>query len=388
MNPKLIPYFVITYEKVNPVSGANCSEYTKHYDLYDVECGKIISCKFQGVKYIDFSMKKSISMIIEHKIHDRWKYAIISSVDDLSDMHWYDNLTAITSNMLVAEQNKSFGIIDEHSNIIVPFIYTKVNAYQCEGSIYLIVCKDNKYGMVNACGECIFPCLYECITCNSTLGVFTLLLDNITKIWNPQTNEEMIFNVCATETIFISEGVALLKNKEFRYLLYNIEQKKLVANYSYSSATPMINGFSLCCGYILVYKDGRQFEFDKDSNLCRSKSILYKTNHIVNDDWQITIFKENKFVSSFKFTKRGRGFFTAKIYDDKYVKLGTYNDKFDIESVEYYDIYGNKFTDKGILTTIKIIRESEYKKNIINNITSRSSNLREQEEHQREHLLI
>ena len=76
-------------------------------------------------------MKKSISMIIEHKIHDRWKYAIISSVDDLSDMHWYDNLTAITSNMLVAEQNKSFGIIDEHNNIIVPFIYTKVNAYQC-----------------------------------------------------------------------------------------------------------------------------------------------------------------------------------------------------------------------------------------------------------------
>ena len=86
MNPKLIPYFVITYEKVNPVSGENCSEYTKHYDLYDVECGKIISCKFQGVKYIDFSMKKSISMIIEHKIHDRWKYAIISSVDDLSQI--------------------------------------------------------------------------------------------------------------------------------------------------------------------------------------------------------------------------------------------------------------------------------------------------------------
>ena len=60
--------------------------------------------------------------------------------------------------------------------------------------------------------------------------------------------------------------------------------------------------------------------------------------------------------------------------------MGTYNDKFDIESVEYYDIYGNKFTDKGILKTIKIIRESECKNNIINNITSRSSNLREQEE--------
>ena len=289
MDPYLVPYLVKISENVDPISGEQCNNYTKSYDLFDTQAQKIIPCKYSNAEYVDYSFTDSISLRVESEIGKVTKYAIIKSADDIANASWYDQIIIITPNILVAKQNQFYGIIDDNNSILVPFLYEDVSAYKCEDSIYLITKKNGKYGIIDEYGNDILPFDYKCISCNSKLGIFVLQLDNITIILNPRTQEETILYIQATDVIDISEGIALLKNKQSRYLLYDLENDKLLTNYSYSSASPMINGFSHCCGYILVYKDGRTFEFDKDANLCRSKSILYKANHIGDDVWQIIV---------------------------------------------------------------------------------------------------
>ena len=122
--------------------------------------------------------------------------------------------------------------------------------------------------------------------------------------------------------VSISEGIAVLKLDNGRYVLYDLEKMKLINNYSYKSATPMINGFSLCSNYIIVNKDGSSIELEKGF-YHKAGKVVYKTEYVEDNNWMITTYMKDKYISSFILKKEGYGVFSCGCYMNKYLCLSS-----------------------------------------------------------------
>ena len=252
---------------------------------------------------------------------------------------WFNNLKVISSNIIIACRNGLYGILDSRKSIKVFFEYEYIEAYR--DPLIFVAKKDGHYGIITIDNQIVLPLKYSSITHNSELGVLVAQDVSETTIYNMLDGSVSTISYSCQSIQSISEGIAVLKLDNGRFVLYDMETMKLINHFSYKSATPMINGFSLCSNNIIVYKDGSSVELEK-GYYHRSGEVIYKTEHIGDDNWKITTYIRDKYISSFVYTKKGYGVFSCGCFLNKYIRLSDFSDKYSIHSnIHYFDLYGN-----------------------------------------------
>ena len=186
-------------------------------------------------------------------------------------------MKVLSPDIIVACRNGLYGIIDCRKAIKVFFEYEYIRAYK-EPPVF-VVRKGSNYGVINIDNQVVLPFKYKSITHNSELGILVAQDANETLIYSILEGTISTISFSFKSIQSISEDIAVLKLDNNRSVLYNIEEKKLINNFSYKSATPMIDGFSLCSDSIVVYKDGSSVELEK-GHYQKSGEIVYKTEYI------------------------------------------------------------------------------------------------------------
>lgn len=371
--PSLIPYIIKRHTEIDPITGDKTYEYSKEFHLYDVESKRILmqDTPLKNISYIDYSFEESTALVMEKRNKGVSSYSIVETKHDLENPLWFDTIKVISSSIIIAGRNGLYGIIDSRKSIKIFFEYEDIEAYR--DPLVFVARKDGKYGIITIDNQIVLPFRYSSITHNSELGILVAQDVAKTAIYNILDGTVSTI-LCGCRFVrSISEGIAVLQLDNWRYVLYNMETMKLINNFSYKSATPMINGFSLCSNYIIVNKDGSSIELEKG---CYEKSgeVIYKTEYIDDNNWKITTYIRDKYISSFIHKKSGYGTFSHGCYLNKYIRLSSFNDKYGIHNnIQYYDLYGNPLDFES---THKIVEAEKMDVMCLSETVSRSqSNL-------------
>lgn len=227
---------------------------------------------------------------------------------------WFDELVVLSSKLIIARRNNLYGIIDSKKTIKIFFEYEYLSAYR--DPLVFVAKKDGKFGVISTENHIILPFKYCSITHNSRLGILVCQNTEVTILYNILDGSISTIPYAFKAIVSISEGIAVLKLDNGRYVLYDLEKKKLINNYSYKSATPMINGFSLCSNYIIVNKDDSSIELEKGF-YHKAGKVVYKTEYVEDNNWMITTYMKDKYISSFIHKKEGYGVFSCGCYMNK-----------------------------------------------------------------------
>ena len=297
-NPSLIPYIIKRHSEIDPITGDKKWDYTVEYHLYDVEGKRILmqEIPFVDISYIDYLFEDSTALVIK-KIHNGVSsYTIIDTKNDLGNPLWFDELVVLSPKLIIARRNNLYGIIDSNKAIKIFFEYEYLSVYR--DPLVFVAKKNGKFGVITIDNHIILPFKYSSITHNSKLGILVC----------QDTEETILYNILdgSISTILygfraimsISEGIAVLELDNGRYVLYDLDEMKLINNYSYKSATPMINGFSLCSNCVIVNKDGSSIKLE-EGFYHKHGEVVYKTEYVEDDNWRITTYIKDKFISSF-----------------------------------------------------------------------------------------
>ena len=375
--PSLVPYIIKRHSEIDPITGDKKWDYTEENHLYDVEEKRILmqETPFADISYIDYSFEDSTALVIK-KIHNGVSsYTIIDTKNDLGNPLWFDELVVLSPKLIIARRNNLYGIIDSNKTIKIFFEYEYLSAYR--DPLVFVAKKDGKFGVITIDNHIILPFKYYSITHNSRLGILVCQDTKVTILYNilDGSISTIPYGFKAIESI--SEGIAVLKLDSERYVLYDLDKMKLINNYSYRSATPMINGFSLCSNCIIVNKDGSSIKLE-EGFYHKDGEVVYKTDYVEDDNWKITTYIKDKFISSFIHKKEGYGVFSCGCYMNKYLCLSAFSDKYSIHgNIRYFDLYGNPL---DFNTTHKIVETEKDKKNkekidLTERITRGQSNL-------------
>jgi hypothetical protein len=379
MIPKLIPYYISKSELVHPVTGEKCDYYSSYYSLYDTSKDTILDNHFSDIYYIDYSFHETCTLILQNKNR---KYALVENTDDLNNIIWFDYIKVISPNTIVAQKNDLFGLLDCRRSIKLYFEYQQLTPYKYLNTTYFIAKKEDKCGLVNENGKIVLPFDFDSITCNCNQGLFTASnkQNHTTLIFNIENSEKVIIPYIMAETTSISEDIAVFKTHKGHYVLYDLQNRKPLIKNVFGSATPMIDGFSLCSGNTIVYRDGTTFKFEEIKGLRRYGNILVSHSHIEENSWEINVYEKEKHISTFVFEKKEYGIFTSYVCLNKYIALGGHRMKYNTTNIQYYDLYGNKLDFSSINSLVKEFEEKNKKNDLVEEIIYNYSNLKEQNE--------
>lgn len=376
-NPSLIPYIIRRHTEIDPITGEKAWTYSVEYHLYDVESKRILTQEtpLADISYIDYSFENTTALVIKKKGKGGASYTIIETKDDLENPLWFDKLIVLSPELIVASRNGLYGIINSQKAIKVFFEYEYLNAFR--DPLVFVAKKDGKFGVITIDNQTVLPFKFNSITHNSNLGILVAQDAKETTLYNILDKSISTIPYSFKAIMSISEGIAVLKLDNGRYVLYDLDEMKLINNYSYKSATPMINGFSLCSNFIIVNKDGSNIELEKGVYM-KAGEVVYKTEYVEDNNWRITTYIKDKFISSFIYKKEGHGVFSQGCYLNKYLCLSSYSDKYNIHNnIRYFDLYGNPldFDSTHKIVEIEKAKKDKEKVSLTESISRSQSNL-------------
>lgn len=375
-NPSLIPYIIRRHTEIDPITGEKTRKYSVEYHLYDVESKRILmqETPLADISYIDYSFENTTALVIKKKGKGGVSYTIIETKNDLENPLWFDKLIVLSPELIIASRNGLYGIMNSQKAIKVFFEYEYLNAFR--DPLVFVAKKDGKFGVITIDNQTVLPFKFNSITHNSNLGILVAQDAKETTLYNILDESISTIPYSFKAIMSISESIAVLKLDNGRYVLYDLDEMKLINNYSYNYATPMINGFSLCGHSIIVNKDGSSIKLEKGVYQ-KVGEVVYKTEYLEDNNWRITTYIKDKFISSFIYKKEGLGFFCQGCYLNKYLRLCSLT-KYNVRNnIRYFDLYGNPLdfdsTDK--IVKIEGAKKDKEKVSLTENISRSQSNL-------------
>lgn len=100
------------------------------------------------------------------------KWGIIDSNGEWLIKPSYQNLLFHTSELIIAQENNLYGIIDINKNVILPFKYECLSFINSEN--LLIAQKEGKFGIINTEGKIVLPLEYQEISELSSDNIFAI----------------------------------------------------------------------------------------------------------------------------------------------------------------------------------------------------------------------
>lgn len=361
MLPNFIPYIIKRESYIDCETGESKGwSYDKEYRLYHVPSKRLVKQpKIDKVYYVDEFLESFIALVLECKDSESTtKYTVINTIEDLKSPLWFDYLTAITPQIIIVRKEDKWGIINDKLQMKCFFEYDSLDEYISfpDNNIFIIGKKNGKYGLLNKNLSVIFSFEYTSISCNCTLGIFVLRRESSTIIFDVVNNIKTILPFAISSIKEINEGCIIVERNKM-LCVYDSDSQKFITNKWFDNIDTFQNGFALCDGRYILYRNGQIIDLES-TGFYRMGNIVYSTKQIGDNDWSVSIYIRDKFVSEFTHKKNRYGFFYCHVLDDKYVEIGSYSDKYNLHTLEsLYDLYGNK-----VNTSLKNECQPEKKK--------------------------
>ncbi|MCM1142192.1 MAG: hypothetical protein NC453_26780, partial [Muribaculum sp.] len=296
------------------------------------------------VYYVDEFLESSIALVLECKDSKNiTKYTVVNTIEDLKSPLWFDYLLAITPQIILVRKGDRWGIINDKLQMKCFFEYDSLDEYisLSDNKIFIIGKKNGKYGLLNKDLSVVFTFEYTSITCNSKLGIFVLQSENLTILFDVVNNSITRLPFVISSVTEINEGCLIVERNK-KYCVYDSDGQKFITDRWFDDIDIFQNGFALCDRRYILYRNGKIKDLGANG-FNRMGNIVYLTKHIGDDEWSVSIYLKDEFVSKFNHKKNRHGFFYCRVLDDKYVEIGSYSDKYNLHTLEsLYDLYGNK----------------------------------------------
>ena len=324
------------------------------YSLYDKFNQKLLALKHKYIDFVDSSLKTSTSCIVSNE-YGSWgmfgykNAAIVSQPRDVLALHWYKQLLNIgksRTHIIAKDSFDNYGIIDDHNNILLNFVYQEIKPLEVGEEVY-IICKEGKYyGILNKELKVIVPCFLLELEDYSRFKIITYKNEQGSSFAMDLTT----LNECKLPDNFnriddYKEGILTFEIAEEQYRFFNFEKKCYINSYIYQKVSEdeeiIINkSFVLCRRNntnILVSIDGTEYPIKFEGSLSQYGETVIGVTPIeekyigrygvecTRTNYEVSVFKKNILSSKF-------------IYKESSV----YHEAFDLvsEDVIYVSHYG------------------------------------------------
>ena len=296
--------------------------------LYELSGKSVLASVYDEVFYLDKDLNSTTSCIV---IKDK-KIAVVNSQSIISNLVWYDFLYSYNdqSNTIVVKKGTKFGIIDENSVELVPFVYKEIrdaNIYQ-ERQPFLILKENNKYGIWDCINQKIcLPVAFDDITENCYVdshNVLKIKKDN--KFGLFEIHQKVLAVQCRFDDVQnYNDGYAVVKyNGNWR--LCDIDGNRFVDKQKFDYIGIFKFGYSLCLrneSYCLIDKNGTEYSFPTSLKIKRDGKTFWAL-----DNSYLKIFIRNELTSSIPYDKFLSAANSISIIDDLYIDVGSYSPKY------------------------------------------------------------
>ena len=338
MLPEFVPYIVNRKSHVDLSTGKTLGwRFDKIYRLFHIPTGEIKNfSNIVRMYYVDEFLRTSTTLVLECQDKERnTKYTIVNNINDIKSPLWFDYLEVVTPQIIVVRKSNKWGIINDKLQMKCFFEYDSLEEYISlnDQRIFIIAEKDGKYGLLNEDLSIKFPFDFDTITCNCSLGVFVLQSEDATTVFDVEVNNITKFPFIIRSIKDINEGcIVVEKNK--MYNVYDSDAQRFISDEWFGDIDTFQNGFSLCDGRYILYRDGSIVDLGKGLRCNRTDDVVYSTKHLQDDEWEITVFRRHAFVSRFTHIKDRYGFFYCRVMGEQYLEIGSYSDKYSLHTPE------------------------------------------------------
>ena len=322
--------------------------------LYDKVNQELLPFQYKCIDFVDPSLKTSTSCIISNE-YGSWgmfgykNAAIVSQPRDVLDLHWYKQLLNIgksRTHIIAKDSFDRYGIIDDHNNILVNFVYQEIKPLEVGEEVYIICKKDKYYGILNKELKVIVPCFLLELKDYSWLKLITYKNEQGSSFAMDLTT----LNECKLPDNFnriddYKEGILTLEIDKEEYRLYSFEKRDYINMYTYQrlseyKSMEIQKSFVLCRrgqSPILLSIDGTEYPIKFNGALSQYGETVIGVTPIeekyigrygvecTRTNYEVSVYKKNILSSKF-------------IYKESSV----YHEAFDLvsEDVIYVSHYG------------------------------------------------
>lgn len=314
------------------------------YSLYDKVNQKLLSLQYKYINFVDPSLETSTSCILSN-VYGSWdvkyricggrisavydgyaKAAIVSRPRDVLDLHWYErllNIGNLRTRFIAMNSYGKYGIIDDQNNILLDFVYKKINPIEVEEDVYLICQKGDRYGVLNKELKEVIPCTllelsyydFKLITYENEQGSsFAMDLTTLNECQLPDDYNWIVD---------YKEGILTFEIAKEQYRFYGLEKQEYINSYTYQRISDknlmMIrNSFVLCKrgqSNILLAIDGTEYPINVKGAFSQCGQTVICVNPIeekyIGQDgfehretnYEVSVFKKNILWSKFVYDK-------------------------------------------------------------------------------------
>ena len=313
------------------------------FSLYDKINQKILPLRYQYVDFVDPSLETSTSCIISNitsttpyiiryqygsrRMLGYWNAAIVSRPRDILDLHWYTELLYIgnlRTHFIAKDSFGKYGVIDDQNNILLDFIYQKIEPVEVREDVYLVCKKGNYYGVLNKELKVLFPFNLLDVITDLSLKLITYKNERGSSLAMDLTT----FNECKLPDDFnkisdYKEGILTFEIARDQYRFYSFEKQEYINSYTYQGISEYYliaikNSYVLCKrgqSYILLAIDGTEYPINIKGELSQYGETvigvtLIKEKYIEKDgleytqtNYEVSVFKKNILLSKFVYEK-------------------------------------------------------------------------------------
>ena len=328
--PTYIPLPLVPYK-----IGKSC------YSLYDKVNDKLLPLKYKCVDFVDSSLETSTSCIISDD-YGSWgmfgykNAAIVSHPNDVLKLHWYKQLLNIGNSrttIIAKDSYDKYGIIDDHNNVLLDFIYQEIKPIEVGDEVYLIIRRRNCYGVLNKELKIVVPFILLELEDYSMLKLITYKNKQGTSFAMDLTT----LNECELPDDYnriddYKEGIFTFEIAKEQYRFYSFEKKDYINLYTYQRISEykqleIKKSFVLCRrghSHILLANDGTEYPINYNGALSQYGETVIGITPIeekylgqygierTRTNYEVSVFKKN--IMLFKF-----------IYEEKSVWRETFD---------------------------------------------------------------
>lgn len=298
------------------------------YSLYDTVNQKLLSLQHKYIDFVDSSLKTSTSCVISNE-YGSWgmfgykNAAIVSQPRDVLDLHWYKQLLNIgksRTHIIAKDSFDRYGIIDDHNNILVNFVYQEIKPLEVGEEVYIICKKGKYYGILHKELKVIVPCFLLELKDYSWLKLITYKNEQGSSFAMDLTtlNECRLPDNCNRIDDY-KEGLLTLEIAKEEYRFYSFEKRDYINMYTYQRLSEyktmeIQKSFVLCRrgqSPILLSIDGTEYPIKFNGALSQYGETVIGVTPIeekyigqygfecTRTNYEVSVFKKNILLSKF-----------------------------------------------------------------------------------------
>ena len=216
----------------------------KHrYSLYDTTKQEVLPIQYKYIEFIDYTLELSTSCIIRNEYCGHENVAIVSCPSDLSKIHWYKQIQSIgklKTIFIVQDTFSKYGIVSDKNKILLNFIFQEIKAIEVGEEVYLILKKENYYGIINKDLKVVVPCMLNDLKEYSSLNLI-IYKNNQNSVFAMDLNtlRECRIPSDYNKIYDYKEGIITFETTNDQYRFYNFEKNSYISPYTYQKTSEL-----------------------------------------------------------------------------------------------------------------------------------------------------